>query len=210
MKKLLSILLAMLLVLMTLIPCFASADSVMYVKTGNGKNLNVREKPNYGAEVMYTLKYGTKVRVLTGSSPMGSRWVFVEPVGYSNGGYVVASFLTDVKPGAYVNPVEDPNTFKTVDEPYAVTVNKLKKGTTKSIGLRAKAYKNSKLLRRLKAGDVLIVLATGDSWAIVQDQKSGLVGYAHMDYVTFDHAVDPETLSEEVLQSVEEMIGSAD
>ena len=60
MKKTLSILLALILVLTTVsfVTAASANTSVMYVKTANGKSVNVRSAPSKNAEIIGTAAYG--------------------------------------------------------------------------------------------------------------------------------------------------------
>ncbi|MBQ6563411.1 MAG: SH3 domain-containing protein, partial [Clostridia bacterium] len=50
-------------------------------------------------------------------------------------------------------------------------------------GLRVSPNKTAKSIRRLAAGDVLQVIATGKTWSKVVDPATGRTGYVANDYM---------------------------
>ena len=186
MKKLIALVLALVAALSLMVPVFASAEevsanSVMYVNTADGKNLNVRTEPNRTtSRVMYRLVPGTKVTVDSSvAAPTG--WAFVTAAGHKNGGFVMTKFLQVNKPGKYEITERDDN-FKAVN-PY--TVEAVARGTKRadSVCLRTQPNKTAKALRRLMPGDQLQVIAVGKTWSKVMDPATGKTGYVANDYV---------------------------
>ena len=106
MKKTLSILLALILVLTTVsfVTAASANTSVMYVKTANGKSVNVRSAPSKNAEIIGTAAYGHSV--LTDWSYAGNDgWTRVV-WGSLGDGYIMSQFLVSTKPGP--KPTPDP------------------------------------------------------------------------------------------------------
>ena len=96
MKKLISIVLAIMTLAGLMIPVFAGAETAetttMWVNCSNGKTLNVRESAN--GRVLYRIECGTRVEVQNKvSAPAG--WAFVTVKGQKKGGYVKTQFLFD-------------------------------------------------------------------------------------------------------------------
>ena len=90
---------ALVLVLCTFVTG-AMADTTMYVRTGNGKTLNVRSEPNTGDNVIYRFQYGQEVTV---AYHLGNGWSCVRLAGaFDQDGYVMTKFLVNEKPGKYV------------------------------------------------------------------------------------------------------------
>ena len=197
MKKIISAVLAVLLLFLAAVPVLASTlddqFEYMYVNCADGKRLNLREAP--GGKIIYRLDNGTKVYISGGFIEKG--WVAVTAVVTEKGkqveksGVVQSKFLQAKKPGKYEITERDDH-FEDVEKPYIVTANPLNKKTTQSVGLRVKPNKTSKAYRRLEAGDELQVLATAKLWIKVLDLKTGETGYVAHDYTTFDHYIEDE------------------
>ena len=73
--------------------------------------------------------------------------------------------------------------FRAVAKQYTVIAKALNNKTEKSVGLRTKPTKSSKEIRRLYAGDELIVPAEGRTWLQVKDMRTGRTGYVAKDYI---------------------------
>lgn len=218
MKKSLIAVLSILLVALVCLPIVANADYYAYAKTGNGKPLNCRADQSMNAAILYTIPYGTRVLVKT-SVPAKNGFVFAEPDGYSNGAYMRSGLLSRTPPGKFVpKPKEKPeniNLFTTLDEPYFVTARAIKKGSNRSVGLRQQPVKQSKMYRRLSAGDELLVLAEGKKWLYVVDantidSNNPTFGYVHGDYVDFERKADLNKYADEleaVVQNIRKNAG---
>ena len=68
MKKLMTMVMALVLAIGMMIPMFASADQktqdIMWVNCADGKTLNVRETPSTKAKVLYRVESGEKIDLL--------------------------------------------------------------------------------------------------------------------------------------------------
>ena len=68
MKKLMTMVLALVMAIGMMIPMFASADQktqdYMWVNCADGKTLNVRETPDTKAKVLYRVESGKKIEIL--------------------------------------------------------------------------------------------------------------------------------------------------
>ena len=182
MKKLISIVLAIMTLAGLMIPVFAGAETTenvtMWVNCANGKTLNVRDSAN--GKVLYRLECGTKVEIQSAvSAPAG--WACISCKNHKNGGYVMTKFLVSKKPGKYEITERDDN-FVAVT-PYKVTAQSLKGHPEQSVGLRVSPNKTAKSIRRLAAGDVLEVVAIGRIWSKVVDTATGRTGYVANDYM---------------------------
>lgn len=182
MKKVISIILAIMTLVGLMIPVFASAaaapavNTTMYVHCTDGKSLNVRNNPN-GA-VVYRIANNTKVTVKTDVvCPAG--WSYITANGKS--GYVMTKFLSTRKPTKY-DYTENVNNFISVT-PYTVRSLALKGHPEKSVGLRVSPNKCSQAIRRLAAGEELEVVAVGRLWSKVVDKATGRTGYVANDYM---------------------------
>ncbi|MDO5436477.1 MAG: SH3 domain-containing protein [Clostridia bacterium] len=189
MKKIIALIIA----LVTILCCAATMASASeyvggrdtsllnpaWVNTQDGKRLNLRASVN--GTILTRLDTGTKIWILDFVN--GGEWAEVM---LQNGktGYVMTKFLQEGKPGKY-DLTEREDNFVTIANPYTVTAKALNNKTTQSVGLRTKASKSSKAIRRLNAGDKLTVLAVGNTWMKVKDVKTGKTGYVAKDYVRF-------------------------
>ena len=118
MKKLMTMVMALVLAIGMMIPMFASADqktqNTMWVNCANGKTLNVRETPSTKAKVLYRVESGKQIEILDSTDAQG--WLYVRVNG-KNAGYVMSKFLVAAKPGKYEITERDDN-FKAVKHYY--------------------------------------------------------------------------------------------
>lgn len=107
MKKVVA-LVTLLVLLLSLLPASASIydpnSGNMFIKTENGKCVNMREEPNTDAKVITTIPYGKSVLVYSGF--ISGQWSHVQ-YGMFNG-YVMKKFLTGTKPAPFVPPTPKP------------------------------------------------------------------------------------------------------
>ena len=188
MKKLVSIVTVILMVLGLMIPVFASAETTAaaapaavtykWVNCDNGKTLNLREEPNAKAKILTRIECGKRLEVIEQVGvPAG--WTKVEFNGKT--GFVMTKFLVNAKPGKYEITEREDN-FKAVTS-YIVKAKALNQKTTRSVCLRVKPNKTAKSIRRLAAGDQLKVIAVGKTWCKVVDTNTGKTGYVANDYI---------------------------
>ncbi len=126
MKKIIAMM-VMLTLLLSLLPASASIydpnAANMYVKTENGKTLNLREEPNTNAKVITNIPYGKPVLVYSGF--ISDKWSHVQ-YGMFNG-YVMKRFLTDKKPEPFVPPTPKPTSKPTAaPSPEQLRANEIK------------------------------------------------------------------------------------
>ena len=179
MKKLISIVLAVMTLMGLMIPVFAGAEgNIRYVNCEDGKRLNVREAPN--GKLAYRIACGTEVEIMpTVAAPAG--WAYVRVDGHTNGGFVMTKYLVTSKPGKY-EITERADNFVEVT-PYTVKAKAINSRTEKSVGLRESPNKTAHAIRRLEAGDTLQVIARGKTWSRVLDPTTGKTGYVANDYM---------------------------
>ena len=107
MKRVLGLLAVFCLLLSALVPAQASIydpdASVMYVRTPDGKNLNLREEPDANARILAKIPYGSQLLVY---SDFIGLWVHVQFGMYN--GFVKPEFLTDYPPSPYDPPTPKP------------------------------------------------------------------------------------------------------
>lgn len=198
MKKLVALLMA----LTALAGCLcvftvASADEIWYVRTSDGKNLNVRDY--YSGEVVSSLPYGAAVNV----SYFERNWAIVEAselgktklwgdylVSYNPGKYnrgdsgskgsgskkSSGSVLSDSALGA--TTVDGLNRqYGSMARVAAYTVRVVPDTRTGTARLRWAPSKNASLIEQLPKGYELTVLAANSSWLMVRDEANGHIGY---------------------------------
>lgn len=187
MKKIMSILLVLVL-LVTALPLSASAIANPFgdawVKTGNGKSVNVRRTPATANDnVMKQLPYGTKVEIV--GYEKGTQWALCD-IGNGIQGYIMSRYLVRTNPGKYNPKKPDPapkkdeaqadsyNAFKYV-EPYAVTVRP--SNPTGFVNMRWAPDKTVKVIEKYYQGAELTVIAVGKKWCQVRDEVTGYTGF---------------------------------
>lgn len=197
MKRTVSLILA----LSCLIGCLcvfgtASADvETWYVKTGNGKSLNVRDVNT--EKIIGRLPYGSSVQVeyFTGS------WAIILWGSYGDA-KVKKEFLVSKKPAAYSGPTNTSGTpltdsalgsetvaglnrqyssLKYVESYNVRVVPDTRTGTAR---LRWAPSKNSQLITLLPANYELEVLAANSNWLMVKEPVTGKIGYIATKYTT--------------------------
>ena len=143
MKKTLSILLALILVLTTVsfVTAASANTSVMYVKTPNGKSVNVRSAPSKNAEIIGTAPYGHSV--LTDWSYAGNDgWTRVV-WGSLGDGYIMSQFLVSSKPGPKPTPDPKKDDPKAEEKAEARSPHRIRRRTTRRLRKR-RNWKNSR------------------------------------------------------------------
>jgi len=198
MKKSVALILALVLavgILSTVMPASA-AYTRMWVKTPNGKSLNVRDSNN---QIIGRMAYGTEVIVTDEEDD----WAIIM-YGSMGDGWVKEKFLVDYNPGKYhgdgdssgsktsgltdstlgAQTVNGLNTqyqsLVYVSTPYTVkVVPDTKTGTAR---LRWAPSKFSTLIAYVPANYQLTVLASNKDWLMVRDESNGKIGYIAAKY----------------------------
>ena len=201
MKKLIGLLLAAVLLVLAVSCAIAeSQGTTMYVKTQNGKALNVRSSMSTedDSNIIGSLRYGSKV-ITYGSN--GS-WTMID---FGNTtGFIMSKYLVKEKPAAYDGSTDTSSktkkagSFNTKEatnvtqlnslassakfvEPYTVTVHPT---TAKgSVYVRWFPPKNAETLVTLRDGDEVTVIAELTDWFQVTDPATGKTGFVFHTYV---------------------------
>ena len=208
-KRLVSLSLAILMLMAIALPTALAEDNSVdkragyyYVKTDNGKSLNVRNAPN--GKVIGSLKYGTRIHVDTFTTPEWALILYKYDNGYGMGEYaawVSTRYLTRNKPGKYVNPTATPapsgkttpaptldsinaifRTAKQVTAPYTVVARPTR--ATGWVNLRWAPTTEAERIATCPQGKMLIVLAEMKGWYQVQDPATGMIGFISSQYVS--------------------------
>ena len=193
MRKTVSLfLLCTLFTVMLAAPAGAMGTKTYYVDTnsGTGGDLIMRAAPDKNAAVVTTIPYGTALEIAGFENGFG----FCSYKNYT--GYVMARYLSETVPGpskkqqggggsgstsadtALSNMNSEYSTMakNILEVPYEVTVTPSK--TTTRCNLRWGPSTSVPVIRSdVVYGEKLTVLAEGNSWLMVRDEKTGLVGY---------------------------------
>ena len=185
MKKFLSLMLVLVLVLAS-VPmtslAIANPFGDAWVKTGNGKTVNVRRGPAFDdGNITCQLAYGSHVEII--GYEKGTKWALCK-LDNGTAGYIVTRYLVRTKPGKYTPSGTDTKTqvakadyatFKYVKEPYTVTVRPSR--PSGSVNLRWAPDKASRSLQKYYQGAELTVIAEGKGWLQARDEKTGYTGF---------------------------------
>ena len=207
MRKILSFLIAFILVFTALsFATTASANySTMYVKTANGKPVNVRAAPSKNAEIIGSVPYGGTVS--TDWSYAGNDgWTKVVWGGRGDG-YIMSQFLVSTKPAArsaeqdkkeeekaeQAKLKKEQSSEKSVDPFYIATRPSRTSGW---VNLRSGPSKTTSRVASYAGGKELICFAETNSWYRARDPETGKEGYISKNYSTkLDKQIATETSS---------------
>ena len=206
-RRFVSMVLVMILVL--LLPAALAEDNTpdsragyYYVRTENGKGLNVRNGPN--GEKIGSIKYGTRIYVYTFTTPEWALINYKYDNGYGLGEYaawVSTRYLTRNNPGKYeaaaAVPVQTVQTvsstsglesinaiFRTavqVPAPYSVISRPSR--ASGWVNLRWAPSTDAERIATCPQGKRLTVLAELNGWFQVQDPATGMIGFIRSKYV---------------------------
>lgn len=169
----------------------ASGTSVMYVKTANGKSVNVRSAPSTDAPIIGTLKYGEHI-IADWSYAGNDGWTRVIYGGTGMGkAYIMSRFLVDEAPGPAPAPSGDDEaeqkklarelqSEREFDQPYYIAARPA----------RASGWANfrtgpSKIMARIATlpdGKELIAIGETTNWYKARDPETQNVGYIFKQY----------------------------
>lgn len=182
-KKLITLLIATMLLTMMIVPLTATAATwSAYVKTANGKGLNLRTSPSTESRIQTSIPYGASVNI-TDYLDSGT-WLRVRYKDYE--GYVMTRYLTYEKPGPKPTSKPKPTTapsgetiasiFKNFSQTsYMVEVRPSTPGGL--VHFRWAPSKQAGIIIDCHQGDILEVLAQNNSWAQVRNPSTGVTGF---------------------------------
>ena len=189
MKKTLAIFLILSL-LAGLAVTIASAEwgySIMYVKTDNGKTLNVRSEPHTGDNIIGRLKYGQEVKV-DWSYAGNDGWLKIVYGSHAQA-FVMARYLSETKPGPAptLTPEEkekenekkkleaETASERAVDEPFYIVVRATR--ISGWINFRTGPSKTTARITSYDDGKELLVIGETNNWYKARDPETDKVGY---------------------------------
>ena len=188
MKRIISLLCALLL-LAAMLPASASIDvpsQTMYVKTPDGKTLDLHEQPDAKAKVIDKIPYAAEVQVY--SDFLGMVWYHVQ-YGMLNG-YVKTEFLSEKKPKPIPTPKPKPTSKPTsrpkpTAKPVPSHTMYVKTANGNSLNLREQPDANAKVIAKIPYATEVLVYS----------DFVGMVWY-HVQYGMFNGYVKTEFLSQ--------------
>ena len=205
MKKLVAVFLA--LTLMLLVCATLAEDSPYYVRTDNGKTLNLREEPSKNSKVLLKIPYGDEFWVFEMRS---DGWAY----GHWGGqfGYVMSRYLSSTIPAPYVPSAEEKAKEKEAEE-MKIEQEKLNKELKSEkevepftilarpsrpsgwVNMRLQPSKIASRIRTLPDGYELTVVGETDKWYRVKDHETGKIGYVFKQYTVVQ--AKPKTVASE-------------
>ena len=206
MKKLVTLTIAALLCLLAVSSALAET---YYVKTDNGKTVNVRWTDDTQHAVMVQLPYGTPVDVV-GTTKNGT-WAIINYKGQTNDGefvdtdgYIMMRFLSKTNPGKYEKKSSGSSSGSTgsssdaarilsdmnrefasarkVVSPYIVVSRPTR--ASGWVNLRWAPSTEAERIATCPQGKELIVLAELNNWHQVQDPATGMIGFIKRSFVS--------------------------
>ena len=200
MKKILTV--ALLLCLMASLAFPALADtpwgtSIMYVKTANGKPVNVRSAPYKGDNVIGSAPYGHEVLV-DWSYAGNDGWTKVV-WGSMGDGYIMSQFLVNEKPGPAPSPSQKDKEKEAATTDQAKLEQELKSEKPVSeyfyiavrptrvsgwINFRTGPSATTTRISSFPQDKELLVLGETNNWYRARDPETDKVGYIHKSYTT--------------------------
>ncbi|MEA5000024.1 MAG: SH3 domain-containing protein [Candidatus Limiplasma sp.] len=152
--------------------------STLYVYTGNGKSLNVRDYPSKDGNIIGSLAYGSSVEVDDGF--VGSSWAHVYTA--HGDGYCMFRYLVDYKPTPHPKPTTTPKPTPKSDlysgfkrTYYSASVRPSAPGGF--VHMRWAPSKAQPIHTDYYNGQNLLVIATNGEWCQVYDTDSNQAGF---------------------------------
>ena len=217
MRKIFSIILILSLLTVSMVSAFAAGTSIMYVKTDNGRPVNVRSSPNLGDNVIGTAAYGQEV--LTDWGYAGNDgWTRVI-WGSMGDGYIMSRFLVDYNPGSAPNPASPTQTAEAQAEQRKLEQELASETAVASqfyivarpartsgwVNFRSSPSTSTTRIRTLEEGKELIVVGETTNWYKARDPETNKVGYVAKQYTA---KVNKQTAKETSTSDGTEKLGT--
>ena len=195
-KRILSLALLVAMLAALTVPAAMAEDAYpMYVCTGNGRTLNLREAPNTNSKVLCQIPYGDEVWI---SYKVDKTWSYGHWAGQF--GYMQTRFLVSTKPTA--KPVVTPKpadqktdeqkalealnkelkTLKTVDEPFIVVARPSR--ATGWVNFRVGPGTSASRIATFPDGKEARVVGETTSWYQVVDPDTNRTGFVSKKYMS--------------------------
>ncbi len=199
MKKILAALLVLALIAASVVTALADTPwgtSIMYVKTANGKPVNVRSGPGKEYQAIGSAAYGHQV-LADWSYAGNDGWTRVV-WGSMGDGYIMSRFLVDYDPGEAPEPSREEKekqeaeaeqkklekelkSEKPVEEYFYVAARPAR--ASGWVNFRSGPSKATSRISSFGDGKELLVMGETTNWYRVQDPETQKVGYIHKNYV---------------------------
>ncbi|MER1992506.1 MAG: SH3 domain-containing protein [Eubacteriales bacterium] len=200
MKKILAALLVLALIAASVVTALADTPwgtSIMYVKTANGKPVNVRSGPGKEYQAIGSAAYGHQV-LADWSYAGNDGWTKVV-WGSMGDGYIMSRFLVDYDPGKAPEPSKEDKekqeaeaeqkklekelkSEKPVEEYFYVAARPAR--ASGWVNFRTGPSKATSRISSFADGKELLVMGETTNWYRIQDPETQKVGYIHKNYVT--------------------------
>ena len=200
MKKLLAAILILSLVAASVAAALADTPrgtSIMYVKTANGKPVNVRSGPGKEYEAIGSAPYGHQV--LTDWSYAGNDGWTKVVWGGAGDGYIMSRFLVDYDPGKAPEPSKEEKEKQEAEAEKKKLDKELKSEKAVSeyfyiaarptrasgwVNFRTGPSKSTARISSFADGKELLVLGETTNWYRAQDPETRQIGYIHKSYTS--------------------------
>ena len=177
----------------------AAGTSIMYVKTANGKNVNVRSAPSTDAEIIGSLKYGDHI-IADWSYAGNDGWTKVIYGGTGMGtAYIMSRFLVDEDPGPAPTPSKEDKEKEeaaaerkkldkelrsetTIAEPFYIAVRPAR--ASGWVNFRTGPSKTTSRIAAFTDGKELIAEGETTNWYRARDPETENVGYIFKQYTS--------------------------
>lgn len=195
-KKTIALALTLALILISTVSAASAwGASTMYVKTENGKGVNVRSSPNLGNNIIGSVAYGGSV-LADWSYAGNDGWTRVV-WGSMGDGYIMSRYLVDYQPGPAPTPKKDQQkkaatpavdrsleaeltSEKAVAEPFYIAARPSR--TSGWINFRTGPATTTSRIRSMDGSTELTVLAETNNWYKALDPQTGKIGYISKNY----------------------------
>lgn len=186
-KRIVTLVVAVMLLALAIAPAATAMTWGAYVKTANGKGLNLRTGPTTNASIIRSIPYGAYVGFI---EVLNDTWVQVNYDGYE--GYVMRRYLSYEQPGP--KPTQKPSGGggSTSDiahlfdgfqyTSYQVAVRPSAPGGF--VHMRWAPTKSAGIIEDLHQNDQLQVLSQNNTWAQVHNPQSGATGFMMRSFLT--------------------------
>lgn len=197
--------LALFLALLMIVPMVSLAEEMMWVKTPNGKSVNMRAEPRSDAAILCQIPYG---KAVTMHNPMlGSNFFYCTYKGHT--GYINSNYLSHHEPAPKPTPKPTAKpTSRPTATPAPVVDNRIFKGFeqdiylatvtpsegTHTVNLRWGPSKSTPVRTVMEGGATLLVVARNSAWSQVYDLETGVSGFMMTEFLIYASEYDPHAV----------------
>ena len=184
-KRVLSMFIAAMLLVTLMVPAFTASAMIgpQYVKTSNGKALNMRFGPSKDFDIVIKIPYGAQV---SSYEYYDNNWAYVTYNGYS--GYAMSRYFSSTKPSKVTpqptaKPADGTTLFKSFTAVnYYVTVRP--STPTGYVNMRWAPSKTMPIKGTYRADALLHVISENGTWAQVYDENTNTCGFMMLSFLS--------------------------